>query len=69
MLDDSVEGFVVTAIGNAVFSEDGWDQYLEDEVTIWLVHWLLETYFLRRLRPGIGFLIAFIHQNLLINKP
>jgi len=28
-------------IGHAVFSEAGWDPYLEDEATIWLLHWLL----------------------------
>lgn len=31
-----------TAVGKLVFSEkDGLDPYLEDEATIWLVHWLL----------------------------
>ncbi len=31
-------------IGNLIFdSEDGLDPYLEDEATIWLVHWLLAT--------------------------
>lgn len=30
-----------TALGQALFSKDnGWDPYLEDEATIWLVHWL-----------------------------
>jgi hypothetical protein len=45
LLDDSTEGLAVTAIGTAIFSEDGWDQYLEDEATIWLIHWLLATNF------------------------
>ena len=45
MLDDSAEGLAVTDIGKAIFSEDGWDQYLEDEATIWLIHWLLATNF------------------------
>lgn len=34
----------VTPIGKAVFStEDGWDPFLEDEATIWLIHWLIAT--------------------------
>ncbi|MEY3759760.1 MAG: hypothetical protein RIR39_1251 [Pseudomonadota bacterium] len=45
LLDDSAEGLAVTAIGTAIFSEHGWDQYLEDEATIWLIHWLLATNF------------------------
>ncbi|WP_157821266.1 DUF4007 family protein [Mariprofundus ferrinatatus] len=28
-------------IGHLIFSETGWDPYLEDEATIWLLHWLL----------------------------
>jgi len=32
-----------TPLGVAIFSEDGWDPYLEDEATIWLIHWLLST--------------------------
>lgn len=30
-----------TALGTALFSQNGWDPYLEDEATIWLIHWLL----------------------------
>ncbi len=30
-----------TAIGTVIFAEDGWDPYLEDDATIWLIHWLL----------------------------
>lgn len=45
MLEDSAEGLVVTPIGKAIFSEGGWDPYLEDEATIWLMHWLLATNF------------------------
>lgn len=33
-----------TALGKALFAEQGgWDPYLEDEATIWLIHWLLAT--------------------------
>ena len=30
-----------TEIGKRVFYQDGWDPYLEDDTTIWLVHWLI----------------------------
>ena len=33
----------ITPLGAAIFSKDGWDPYLEDEATIWLIHWLLAT--------------------------
>ena len=33
----------VTPLGTAIFSENGWHPYLEDEATIWLIHWLLST--------------------------
>ena len=33
-----------TDIGKLIFSEHG-DQYLQDEATIWLIHWLLATNF------------------------
>lgn len=32
-----------TQLGAAILSEDGLDPYLEDEATIWLLHWLLVT--------------------------
>jgi hypothetical protein len=28
-----------SAVGEAVFSDDGWDPYLEDPATLWLLHW------------------------------
>ena len=34
---------IATDIGKAVFSKTGFDPYLEDEATIWLIHWLLAT--------------------------
>jgi len=30
-----------TAIGKLIFDESGYDPFLEDEGTIWLIHWLL----------------------------
>ena len=32
-----------TLIGSAIFDDNGFDPYLEDESTIWLIHWLLST--------------------------
>jgi len=39
------KGFVFTSVGNAIFNEGnhGFDPYLEDEATLWLIHWLLVT--------------------------
>jgi hypothetical protein len=33
-----------TPLGQRVFAETGWDPYLEDEATIWLLHWLLSSH-------------------------
>ncbi|MDO9424920.1 MAG: DUF4007 family protein [Methylobacter sp.] len=43
ILKDTAEGLIATPIGKAIFSDNGWDPYLEDEATIWLIHWLLTT--------------------------
>lgn len=32
-----------TKLGKALFAEDGWDPYLEDPGTLWLIHWLLSS--------------------------
>jgi hypothetical protein len=37
------KGVAPTALGTAIFSETGFDPYLEDEGTLWLIHWLLAT--------------------------
>lgn len=34
-------GFETTKLGEFLFSENGRDPYLEDEATIWLIHWLI----------------------------
>jgi hypothetical protein len=31
----------VTRLGERLFALDGWDPYLEDIATLWLLHWLL----------------------------
>ncbi len=30
-----------TQIGQRIFYRDGWDPFLEDDTTIWLIHWLI----------------------------
>lgn len=34
-------GLVPTRIGHALFGDSGWDRYMEDPGTLWLLHWLL----------------------------
>jgi len=33
----------ITEIGDKLLSNDGWDPYLEDTASLWLLHWLLVT--------------------------
>ncbi len=33
--------YQVTELGKSLFAENGWDPYLEDPGTLWLIHWLL----------------------------
>ena len=35
--------FVPTDFGNSIFADDGFDPYLEDAATLWLLHWQLAT--------------------------
>jgi hypothetical protein len=32
-----------TTLGTALFPDKGWDPYLEDPATLWLLHWLIAT--------------------------
>jgi hypothetical protein len=36
-------GYESTDLGDKIFGESGYDPYLEDEGTIWLIHWLLSS--------------------------
>ena len=36
-----LESDQLTDFGNKIFSDDGWDKYLEDEGTLWVLHWKL----------------------------
>lgn len=35
--------FVPTPIGEAIFNDDGFDPYLDDPATLWLIHWKITT--------------------------
>jgi hypothetical protein len=37
------KSLVPTGIGQLFFSDNGYDKYIEDEATVWLIHWLLAT--------------------------
>ena len=41
ILSQSKEGYSLSPVGEAIFGDNGFDIYLEDEATIWLIHWLL----------------------------
>jgi hypothetical protein len=41
--DRKARALHVTPFGHAVFGEDGWDRYLEDPRTLWLLHWNLSS--------------------------
>jgi len=43
MIEMTSDGLKTTDLGLAIFSEQGWDPYLEDEATLWLIHWMLAT--------------------------
>jgi hypothetical protein len=47
-----------TEIGSKLFSARGYDPYLEDEATIWLLHWLLVT------NPQSGDVVVLVFQPL-----
>jgi len=34
-------GLAPTCLGHSLFGESGWDRYMEDPGTLWLLHWLL----------------------------
>jgi len=36
-------GYESTKLGKKIFGDNGYDPYLEDEGTIWLIHWLLSS--------------------------
>ncbi len=51
--------YQVTALGRALFVDGGWDPYLEDPGTLWLIHWLLAS----RLESSSTWFLAFTAWN------
>lgn len=41
IIERNGSGWVLTVTGSYLFDDDGCDPYLEDEGTIWLIHWLI----------------------------
>ncbi len=41
LIEHSKKGYKITDLGEAIFGDNGYDEYLEDEATIWLIHWLI----------------------------
>ena len=39
--EDRPSGWVPTKFGHALFGKSGWDPYMEDPGTLWLLHWQL----------------------------
>ncbi len=37
-------GYIITPFGRAIFDADGFDPFLEDIRTLWLIHWRLSTH-------------------------
>ena len=54
-------GYEPTKLGEKLLGESGWDRYLEDEASLWLLHWQL---FLPSLE-GVSWSLAFNKCNLL----
>jgi len=59
--DSDAVGFEITEFGRLVFDEEsGFDPYLEDEATIWLLHWRLAS--TPELATGIYWLFNLYHK-------
>jgi hypothetical protein len=41
IIERNEAGWTLTGIGEHLFDDNGYDPYLEDEATIWLLHWLI----------------------------
>jgi hypothetical protein len=51
--------YQATELGKALFGEDGWDPYIEDPGTLWLIHWLMTS----RLETNSTWYLAFTIWN------
>lgn len=52
----------VTQLGGSVFGENGWDPFLEDMGTLWLIHWLLVTNHSRGLVWGLTYSVYLAEE-------
>lgn len=43
-LDKNTKFLVASEFGEKIFSDQGWDPYLEDSATLWLLHWRICRY-------------------------
>ena len=43
MIQSERQSIRTSELGKSIFSPDGWDPYLEDDATIWLLHWLISS--------------------------
>jgi len=60
MINSPTRGkYVVSDLGEKLFGEDGWDPYLEDPGTLWLLHWRLTS----RLEFASTWYLAFTVWN------
>lgn len=60
MVESPTRGsYQVTDLGKALFVEGGWDPYLEDPGTLWLIHWLLTS----RIESSSTWFLAFTVWN------
>jgi hypothetical protein len=41
LIEPAQKGFEASQLGEAIFGDNGYDEYMEDEGTIWLIHWLI----------------------------
>jgi len=51
--------FTVTPFGHALFSDDGWDPYLEEPASLWWLHWQVAA----NPRPTTTIYFVFNHYN------
>ena len=52
--------YIPTNLGSSLFSTNGWDPYLENPGTLWLLHWLLSS----RLERASTWCLAFTRWNI-----
>ncbi|OAI17522.1 DUF4007 family protein [Methylomonas koyamae] len=43
MINCDRQSIMSSELGERIFSPNGWDPYLEDDATIWLLHWLISS--------------------------